>query len=112
MPALYLSWGLAAYGARISHSLLDSVIGLLWWRLTIPAIRRFHDACHLLEEDSVRTLDLGVLIYSDLFLHALTFLDLKLLPVNRPPPRSQSWSVFFLRLHAIARPLHDLLGDM
>jgi hypothetical protein len=107
-----LSWGLAAYGTRISHCLLDRVIGLLWWRLTIPAIRRFHDARHLLEEDTVGTLDLGVLIYSDLFLHALTLLDLKLLPVNRPPPRSQSWSVFFLRLHAIARPLHDLLGDM
>ena len=112
MPTLYLSWRLAAYGTRISHSLLDSVIWFLWWRLTIPAIRRFHDARHLLEENSIRSLDLSVLIYSDLFMLALTLLDLKLLTVDRPPPRSQSWSIFFLRLHAIARPLHDLLGDM
>jgi hypothetical protein len=45
------------------------MIGLLWWWLSIPAIRRFHDARHLLEENAVRTLDLGVLIYKDLFLH-------------------------------------------
>jgi hypothetical protein len=44
------------------------MISFLWWWLTIPAIRRFHDARHLLEEYTVRTLDLGVLIYSDLFL--------------------------------------------
>jgi len=45
------------------------MIGLLRWWLSIPTIRRFHDARHLLKEYTVRTLDLGVLIYSDLFLY-------------------------------------------
>ena len=52
---------------------------------------------------------LSIVIY---FYTSHTLLDLKLLAVDRPPPRSQSWTVFFLRLHAIARPLHDLFGDM
>ena len=68
MPAFHLSWGLAADGTRISYILLDSMVGLLWWWLTVSAIRRFHDARHLLEENTVGSLDLGVLIYSDLFL--------------------------------------------
>ena len=88
------------------------MIILLWWWLTIPAISRFHDAGHLLEENTICTLDLGVLIYMIYFCTSHTLLDLNLLVVDRPPPRSQSWTVFFLWLHAIARPLHDLFGDM